>query len=124
MLKEARESAAIVANQDTSQALALAEALKSQTPRGIVSVARGTSDHALGYLGYLLMHTRGMAVASLPPSLSSVLQTPWQVQDYLDDVERLIIEQALQKTRYNRTQAAKLLGISFRSMRSKMTSIC
>ena len=39
MLKEARESAAIVANQDTSQALALAEALKSQTPRGIVSVA-------------------------------------------------------------------------------------
>jgi len=61
MLKEARESAAIVANQDTSQALALAEALKSQTPRGIVSVARGTSDHALGYLGYLLMHTRGMA---------------------------------------------------------------
>ena len=83
MLKEARESAAIVANQDTSQALALAEALKSQTPRGIVSVARGTSDHALGYLSYLLMHTRGMAGASLPPSLSSVLQTPWQVQDYL-----------------------------------------
>ena len=83
MLKEARESAAIVANQDTSSALALAEALKSQTPRGIVSVARGTSDHALGYLGYLFMHTRGMAVASLPPSLSSVLQTPWQVQDYL-----------------------------------------
>jgi len=120
MLKEARESAAIVANQDTSSALALAEALKSQTPRGIVSVARGTSDHALGYLGYLLMHTRGMAVASLPPSLSSVLQTPWQVQDYLDDVERLIIEQALQKTRYNRTQAAKLLGISFRSMRYRM----
>ena len=83
ILKEARESAAIVANQDTSSSLALAEALKIQTPRGIVSVARGTSDHALGYLGYLLMHTRGMAVASLPPSLSSVLQTPWQVQDYL-----------------------------------------
>ena len=83
MLKEARESAAIVANQDTSSALALAETLKSAAPRGIVSVARGTSDHALGYLGYLLMHTRGMAVASLPPSLSSVLQTPWQVQDYL-----------------------------------------
>lgn len=43
-----------------------------------------------------------------------------QVQDYLDDVERMIIEQALQKTRYNRTQAAKLLGISFRSMRYRM----
>ena len=83
MLKEAREAAAIVARQDVSNAIALAEELKAAPPRGAVTVGRGTSDHALGYLGYLLMYTRGMAVASLPPSLSSVLQTPWQVQDYL-----------------------------------------
>ncbi len=43
-----------------------------------------------------------------------------QIQDYLDDVERRILEEALQHTRYNRTQAAKLLGISFRSMRYRM----
>jgi two-component system, NtrC family, response regulator PilR len=43
-----------------------------------------------------------------------------QIQDYLDDVERQILQQALVKTRYNRTQAAKLLGISFRSMRYRM----
>lgn len=43
-----------------------------------------------------------------------------QIQDYLDNIERNIIEQALQQTRYNRTQAAKLLGISFRSMRYRM----
>ena len=43
-----------------------------------------------------------------------------QIQDYLDQIERGIIEQALQQTRYNRTQAAKLLGISFRSMRYRM----
>ena len=43
-----------------------------------------------------------------------------QIQDYLDLLERTIIEQALQITRYNRTQAAKLLGISFRSMRYRM----
>lgn len=43
-----------------------------------------------------------------------------QIQDYLDEIERRIIEQALQQTRYNRTQAAKLLGISFRSMRYRM----
>ena len=43
-----------------------------------------------------------------------------QIQDYLDLLERAIIEQALQITRYNRTQAAKLLGISFRSMRYRM----
>lgn len=43
-----------------------------------------------------------------------------QIQDYLDQIERDIIEQALLQTRYNRTQAAKLLGISFRSMRYRM----
>lgn len=43
-----------------------------------------------------------------------------QIQDYLDLLERTIIEQALQITRYNRTRAAKLLGISFRSMRYRM----
>ncbi|MFC3873924.1 sigma-54-dependent transcriptional regulator [Neisseria musculi] len=43
-----------------------------------------------------------------------------QIQDYLDRVEREIIEMALQQTRFNRTQAAKLLGISFRSMRYRM----
>lgn len=43
-----------------------------------------------------------------------------QIQDYLDQVEREIINLALQQTRFNRTQAAKLLGISFRSMRYRM----
>ena len=43
-----------------------------------------------------------------------------QIQDYLDEVERCILEQALARTRFNRTQAAKLLGISFRSMRYRM----
>lgn len=43
-----------------------------------------------------------------------------QIQDYLDEIERRLLEDALQKTRYNRTQAAKLLGISFRSMRYRM----
>ena len=43
-----------------------------------------------------------------------------QIQEDLDQIERGIIEQALQQPRYNRTQAAKLLGISFRSMRYRM----
>ncbi|WP_304334683.1 sigma-54 dependent transcriptional regulator [Conchiformibius steedae] len=43
-----------------------------------------------------------------------------QLQDYLDDVERQILQQALAHTRYNRTQAAKVLGISFRSMRYRL----
>ncbi|WP_369587506.1 sigma-54-dependent transcriptional regulator [Kingella oralis] len=43
-----------------------------------------------------------------------------QIQDYLDDIERQILEYALRLTQGNRTQAAKTLGISFRSMRYRL----
>jgi two-component system response regulator PilR (NtrC family) len=42
------------------------------------------------------------------------------LQDFLDRVEKEAIVEALEKTRYNRTAAAKLLGITFRSMRYRM----
>lgn len=45
---------------------------------------------------------------------------PASLPDYLDDVEREIIRRALGKTRFNRTQAAELLGISFRQLRYRM----
>src|SRR5437762_12924660 len=44
----------------------------------------------------------------------------WPLKDYLDRVERQAINEALEKTRYNRTAAAKLLGITFRAMRYRM----
>jgi two-component system response regulator PilR (NtrC family) len=44
----------------------------------------------------------------------------WPLQDYLDRVERAAINEALERTRYNRTAAAKLLGITFRAMRYRM----
>jgi len=44
----------------------------------------------------------------------------WPLQDYLDRVERAAINEALERTRFNRTAAAKLLGITFRAMRYRM----
>ena len=52
--------------------------------------------------------------ATLPPG------DKWPLQDYLDRVERAAINEALEKTRFNRTAAAKLLGITFRAMRYRM----
>jgi len=52
--------------------------------------------------------------AAMPPG------DKWPLQDYLDRVERQAINEALEKTRYNRTAAAKLLGITFRAMRYRM----
>jgi two-component system, NtrC family, response regulator PilR len=42
------------------------------------------------------------------------------LQDFLDQSERETLELALAQTRGNRTQAAKLLGITFRSMRYRL----
>ncbi|OQS34190.1 sigma-54-dependent transcriptional regulator [Chromobacterium haemolyticum] len=42
------------------------------------------------------------------------------LQDFLDRVEREAILKALESTRFNRTQAAKMLGVTFRSMRYRM----
>jgi two-component system response regulator PilR (NtrC family) len=42
------------------------------------------------------------------------------LQEHLDRIEREAILAALEKTRYNRTAAAKLLGITFRALRYRM----
>lgn len=45
---------------------------------------------------------------------------PGSLPDHMDDIEREIIRSALTKTHFNRTQAAELLGISFRQLRYRM----
>jgi two-component system response regulator PilR (NtrC family) len=42
------------------------------------------------------------------------------LQDYLDRLEKESIVEALEKSKYNRTAAAKLLGITVRSMRYRI----
>lgn len=44
----------------------------------------------------------------------------WPLQDYLDRIEREAIQEALEKTRFNKTSAAKLLGITFRALRYRL----
>jgi two-component system, NtrC family, response regulator PilR len=54
------------------------------------------------------------------PDFAVTVGDKWPLQDYLDRVERAAINEALEKTRFNRTAAAKLLGITFRAMRYRM----
>src|SRR5699024_10487773 len=42
------------------------------------------------------------------------------LDDYMEDIERRILEKALVDARYNKTEAARQLGISFRSLRYKI----
>jgi two-component system response regulator PilR (NtrC family) len=43
--------------------------------------------------------------------------------DKLEDIERDAIVKALEKTRYNKTAAAKLLGMSFRALRYRVKKL-
>ncbi len=45
------------------------------------------------------------------------------LEDYLEEIERKLIMQALEETRWNRTAAAERLGLSFRSMRYRLKKL-
>jgi len=67
---------------------------------GVPAAAGGTEGPAAGFA----------VVEGVPSSLPS----------YLDSLEREAIRRALERTRYNRTAAAQLLGITFRQLRYRM----
>jgi two-component system response regulator PilR (NtrC family) len=52
-----------------------------------------------------------------PVSIFAAPTLPCVLPDYLEQIEREVIRAALAKTRNNRTNAAELLGISFRQLR-------
>ena len=63
----------------------------------------------------------GAAADGAPDTPASASEgPPGALPDYLDDIERKAILEALGKTGFNRTAAAKLLGITFRQLRYRM----
>ncbi|MEO5702272.1 MAG: sigma-54 dependent transcriptional regulator [Gammaproteobacteria bacterium] len=54
-----------------------------------------------------------------PPSSTDKLQ----LEPYLDNIEKEAIVKALEQTRYNKTAAAKLLGITFRALRYRLKKL-
>jgi two-component system response regulator PilR (NtrC family) len=48
---------------------------------------------------------------------------PTALGDQLEDIEREAIVRALQQTRYNKTAAAKVLGMSFRALRYRIKKL-
>ncbi|MBL4833129.1 MAG: sigma-54-dependent Fis family transcriptional regulator [Pseudomonas sp.] len=62
------------------------------------------------------------------PTASSEQSTPslgeiGSLEDYLDNIERSAITQALEETRWNKTAAAKRLGLTFRSLRYRLKKL-
>ncbi|KZZ15026.1 sigma-54-dependent Fis family transcriptional regulator [Oleiphilus sp. HI0130] len=61
----------------------------------------------------------------IPESGAPALVRPegMPLEAFLEDIERREIESALQQTKWNRTAAAKMLGMSFRSMRYRLKKL-
>jgi len=79
MHEEARSAPARVREQlaaDVARYAALGAALRAQAPSAVVTIARGSSDHAASYLAYLLMARHGRLVTSLPMSLVTLHRAP------------------------------------------------
>ena len=69
--------------------------------------------------------TQVPATPNIPasPEESSISFSQDQLEDYLESKEKQAIVAALEKTRWNKTAAAKLLGISFRQLRYRLKKL-
>ena len=63
------------------------------------------------------LHMREYAETSAQPAIAG------QLGEQVDEVQRQVIVDALEKTRYNKTAAAKLLGLSFRQLRYRIKKL-
>ena len=57
------------------------------------------------------------------PGVANDVPNPAALEDHLEDIERDAIAKALEQTRYNKTAAAKLLGMSFRALRYRIKKL-
>lgn len=86
MLEEARSAADCVALQlanDVERYAELGRRLRATPFHNAVTVARGSSDHACAYLGYLIMARLGKLVTSLPMSLVTLYKSPLKTEGLL-----------------------------------------
>jgi len=78
MLAEAREAPDAVSRQLARDDLAYADfgaLLRDQPPTALLTIARGSSDHAAHSMAYLIMARLGRLVTSLPMSLITLYQS-------------------------------------------------
>jgi len=84
MLREAQSAPEIIASSLLRDKLIyqdLGARLRALDPSLVATVARGSSDHAANFAAYLIPLCTGCPVASLPPSLISILNAPLRLKN-------------------------------------------
>lgn len=95
-------------------------ALQSYPFPGNVRELENVLERALALTPGAVIHAADLQLSPAALEQEPVSSEGVSLQEYLDNVERQAINEALQKTRMNRTAAAKLLGVTFRSLRYRM----
>jgi two-component system, NtrC family, response regulator PilR len=67
--------------------------------------------------------SRSAEAATAQPAAASAPVGSGSLEDYIDKLEREAIMKALHETRYNKTAAARKLGITFRALRYKLKKL-
>ena len=86
MYREAAEAPDCVENQLHRNAATLARLagqLRTQPPAAVVTIGRGSSDHAATYARYLVETRLGILTSSLSPSIFSVFKAPLSLRNML-----------------------------------------
>ena len=86
MYREAAEAPNCVENQlrrNADTLAALSDRLRSNPPPAMVTIARGSSDHAATYARYLVETRLGVLSSSLSPSIFSVFKAPLSLENML-----------------------------------------
>ena len=79
-----------------------------------------------GALAHAGAHAQPAYAATQPPAAMPAAQTPSSelpLDDYISNLERTAIMKALEESRYNKTAAARKLGITFRALRYKLKKL-
>ena len=132
-LRECREDIPMLANHiignlaracgmtPPSLSVASLEALEAYPFPGNVRELENVLERALALMTSSLIEIADLGLTPAFAQGSSV--ATGSLQDHLDNVERLAIMDALKQTNNNRTAAARLLGVTFRSLRYRLARL-
>jgi two-component system response regulator PilR (NtrC family) len=87
---------------------------------GNVRELENTLERALALCDNQHIHASDLNLAPTLPASQATPGSKYPLQDYLDQMERAAILEALEQTRFNKTAAARVLGVTFRSLRYRL----
>jgi two-component system response regulator PilR (NtrC family) len=99
------------------------DALTRYSFPGNVRELENILERALALSGGKAITASDLQLREVPVSASTASTEPGPLGEQLEDIEREAILKALEQTRYNKTAAAKLLGMSFRALRYRIKKL-